>query len=145
MGELERLTAVSQLRNRSPRQLRALAEEIREVLVRETDPGAVRFELDVFWAARPGVDPAALLRRYPGRWALLHLKDMRRGVPTRDHSGTAPPDATEVPVGTGQIDYRAVLRAAREAGVERSYLEDETAAPFATLPVSTRWLESVRY
>jgi sugar phosphate isomerase/epimerase len=116
-----------------------------DVLMRETPAADVAFELDVFWAARPGADPAALLRRYPGRWALMHLKDMRRGTATNDHSGGAPPDETEVPVGAGQIDYRGVLRAAREAGVARYYLEDETSAPFATLPQSVAWLSRVRY
>jgi sugar phosphate isomerase/epimerase len=116
-----------------------------DVLMRETDPDAVKFEMDVFWASLPGVDPAALLRRYPGRWKLMHLKDMKRGVATNVHTGSANPDSTEVPVGAGQIDYRAVLRAAREVGVERYFIEDETAAPFATIPVSTRWLETVRF
>lgn len=116
-----------------------------DVLMRETDPAAVAFELDVFWAARPGADPAALLRQYPGRWKLVHLKDMRQGVARNVHTGGANPDSTEVPVGSGQIDYRAVLRAARAVGVERYYVEDETADPFATMPQSVRWLEAVRY
>lgn len=116
-----------------------------DVLMQNTDAADVAFEMDVFWAARPGADPAALLRKYPRRWALMHLKDMRRGVPTGDHSGGAPPNETEVPVGTGQIDYRAVLRAAREVGVARYYLEDETSAPFSTLPQSTAWLAAVRF
>jgi sugar phosphate isomerase/epimerase len=116
-----------------------------DVLVRETDPAAVKFELDVFWATRPGQDAAALLKKYPDRWVLMHLKDMRKGIPTGDHSGGANPDESEVPVGRGQIDYRAVLRAAKEIGLKRYYIEDETADPFATIPQSTRWLEQVRY
>jgi sugar phosphate isomerase/epimerase len=116
-----------------------------DVLVRETDPDAVKFELDTFWAAHPGADPAALLRRWPGRWKLMHLKDMKRGVATGVHTGTANPDSTEVPVGSGQIDFRALLRAARDVGVERYYIEDETAAPFETVPRSVRWLEAARY
>lgn len=116
-----------------------------DILMRNTDSSAVAFEMDVFWVARPGADPVALLRQYPGRWALMHIKDMRPGTPTDVHTGGADPNATEVPVGSGQIDYRAVLRAAREAGLARYYLEDETAAPFTTVPQSTRWLEGVRY
>jgi len=116
-----------------------------DVLMQETDPEAVKFEMDVFWAARPGADPAALLRKYPTRWALMHLKDMRKGTLTNDHSGGAPSDETEVPVGSGQIDYRAVLRAAEEIGLDRYYIEDETSAPFTTIPQSTRWLETVKY
>ncbi len=115
-----------------------------DVLMRGTDPDAVKYEMDVFWTALPGVDPAAWLRKYPGRWRLMHLKDMRRGVATGVHTGGSNPDSTEVPVGSGQIDYRAVLRAAKEVGVERYFIEDEVADPFATVPQSIRWLSSVK-
>jgi sugar phosphate isomerase/epimerase len=59
-------------------------------------------------------------------------------------SGGAPPE-TEVPVGTGQIDYRAVLEAAEEIGLERYYLEDETADQFGNVAQSIRFLEAVEY
>lgn len=116
-----------------------------DVLMRETDPNDVKYEMDAFWAALPGNDPAALLRKYPGRWKLMHLKDMKKGVPTGVHTGSANPDSSEVPVGTGQIDFRAVLRTAGEVGIEGFYVEDETANPFATIPETTRWLQTVRY
>jgi sugar phosphate isomerase/epimerase len=116
-----------------------------DVLMRETDPDAMKFEMDVFWASLPGNDPAALLRKYAGRWRLMHIKDMKKGVATGVHTGSANPDSSEVPTGTGQTDYRAVLRAAKEVGVEKYFLEDETARPFETIPVSVRWLETVRY
>jgi sugar phosphate isomerase/epimerase len=116
-----------------------------DVLMQGTDPEAVSYEMDVFWTALPGVDPAAWLRKYPNRWRLMHLKDMRRGVATGVHTGGSNPDSTEVPVGSGQIDYRAVLRAAKEIGVEKYYVEDEVVDPFASIPVSTRWLSSVKF
>jgi sugar phosphate isomerase/epimerase len=116
-----------------------------DVLMRETDPEAVKFEMDVFWASLPGNDPAALLRKYPGRWKLMHIKDMKKGVVTGVHTGSANPDSSEVPTGTGQTDYRAVLRAAKEVGVERYYLEDETVRPFETVPLSITWLSTVRF
>ena len=116
-----------------------------DVLMKETDSAAVKFEMDVFWASLPGNDPVALLKKYPGRWRLMHIKDMKKGVATGVHTGSANPDSSEVPAGTGQTDYRAVLRAAKEVGVERYYLEDETARPFETVPLSVRWLETVRF
>ena len=116
-----------------------------DILMRETDADAVKFEMDVFWISRPGADPVAWLRKYPTRWRLLHLKDMKKGTPTNVNTGSANPDETEVPLGTGQIDYRGVLRTAREIGVEKFYVEDETAEPFATMPLTVRWLETVRY
>lgn len=116
-----------------------------DILMQETGDAAVKFEMDVFWISRPGADPVAWLRKYPTRWRLLHLKDMKKGTPTNVNTGSANPDETEVPVGTGQIDYRGVLRTAREIGVEKYYVEDETAQPFATMPLTIRWLETVRY
>jgi sugar phosphate isomerase/epimerase len=116
-----------------------------DVLMRETSPDAVKFEMDVFWISRPGADPVAWLRKYPTRWRLLHLKDMKKGTATNVNTGSANADETEVPVGTGQIDYRGVLRTAREIGVEKYFVEDETAEPFATMPQTVRWLETVRY
>ena len=116
-----------------------------DILMHETDADAVKYEMDVFWISRPGADPVAWLHKYPTRWRLIHLKDMKRGTPTNVNTGSADPDATEVPVGEGQIDYRGVLRAAGEIGVEEYYIEDETAHPFSTMPQSIRWLEAVRY
>lgn len=115
-----------------------------DVLVEATDPENVAFEMDVFWVAHPGADPAALLRKYPDRWKLMHIKDMARGTPVGDFSGGAPPE-TQVPVGTGQIDYAAVLAAAEEVGVERYYIEDESTDPRGNIPRSVTFLKSVTY
>jgi len=116
-----------------------------DILMRETPDDAVKFEMDVFWISRPGADPVAWLRKYPTRWRLLHLKDMKKGTPTNVNTGSANPEETEVPLGTGQIDYRGVLRTARDVGVEKYFIEDETAEPFATMPLSVQWLATVRY
>jgi len=116
-----------------------------DVLMRETDPVAVKYEMDVFWATLPGNNPVALLKKYSGRWRLMHLKDMKKGVATNVMTGSANPDSAEVPVGTGQIDYRAVLRAAKQVGVVKFYLEDETKDPFATVPQSINWLRAAKF
>lgn len=116
-----------------------------DVLMRETDPAAVKYEMDVFWATLPGNNPVALLEKYSGRWRLMHLKDMKKGVATNVMTGSANPDSAEVPVGAGQIDYRTVLRAAKQVGVEKFYLEDETKDPFTTVPQSIDWLRTVRF
>ena len=116
-----------------------------DVIMKETDPKAVALEMDVFWMTLPGNNPVALLRQYPGRWKLMHLKDMKKGVATNVLTGSADPNATEVPVGTGQIDYKAVIKTAKEVGVKEFYLEDETVAPFETVPQSVNWLRSIKF
>jgi sugar phosphate isomerase/epimerase len=115
-----------------------------DVLMKESDPDAVKYEMDVFWVTRPGQDPVALLKKYPNRWIALHVKDMKKGTPTNDFSGGAPATA-EVPVGTGQIDYPAVLRTAQENGVKKFYIEDETTDPLNNIPLSVSWMEQVKY
>lgn len=115
-----------------------------DVLVAETNPESVKFEMDVFWTALPGVDPVDLLQQYPDRWELMHVKDMREDWPLGDHSGSAPAEA-DVPVGTGQIDYVEVLRTAREIGLDRYYIEDESVAPLENIPLSIQYLESVQF
>jgi sugar phosphate isomerase/epimerase len=116
-----------------------------DVLIQQTDSNNVKYEMDVFWISRPGADPAAWLRKYPSRWKLMHIKDMKQGTATDVHTGSADPDSTEVAVGTGRIDYKGVLKAAKEIGLEKYYIEDETKDPYATVPQSIRWLESVKF
>lgn len=115
-----------------------------DVLLAETDPDNVKYQMDVFWTYHPGADPAALLREHPNRWASLHIKDMKEGTPTGDFSGGSPAE-TKVPVGTGQIDWTEVLKAADEAGVARFYIEDESPDPMGNIPQSTQYLEQVTY
>jgi sugar phosphate isomerase/epimerase len=112
-------------------------------LARDTDPRAVAFEMDVFWVTHGGADPVALLRRYPKRWVLMHLKDMRKGTPTGLFTGSAP-EETNVPIGTGQIDYVSVLREARKQGVVHYYIEDESPTPVEQIPLSLKYLASLK-
>jgi sugar phosphate isomerase/epimerase len=108
-------------------------------LARATDPQHVAFEMDVFWVTHGGADPVALLRRYPKRWVMMHLKDMRKGTPTGLFTGSAP-EETNVPIGTGQIDYVSVLREARKQGVAHYYIEDESPNPVEQIPLSLKYL-----
>jgi sugar phosphate isomerase/epimerase len=69
---------------------------------------------------------------------------MKKGHQTGDHSGGAPAEA-DVAVGTGQIDYPGVLRAAKEIGVKRYYIEDESTDPLGNIPQSVAFLEKVQF
>jgi len=115
-----------------------------DLLVRETKPEFVSFEMDVFWVTHPGQDPVTLLAKYPNRWSLMHLKDLRRGAPTGIHTGHAPP-SDDVPLGTGQVNWPAVLRQAAAVGVKHYFIEDESVTPLDSLPVSVKYLQSVKF
>lgn len=113
-----------------------------ETLAGATDPARVAFQMDVFHAFLGGADPAMLIDRYRQRVKSLHLKDLKKGFPVKNGTSVAPPEA-DVPVGTGQLDIPAVLRAAKRAGVSMYYLEDESSDPLTHIPKSLEYLHGV--
>lgn len=115
-----------------------------DLIVRETDPKLVVFEMDVFWVFHAGQDPVKLLKKYPKRWRLMHVKDIRKGAVTGLSTGSAPP-TDNVAVGDGQIDWPAVLRMAEKIGVQHYFIEDETVQPLVEIPKSLRYLRSLKY
>jgi len=113
-----------------------------DTLAQSTDAEMLKFEIDVFWARAGGVDPTALVERYAGRVPLLHLKDMQKGLELPLGSSSAPHE-TNVVIGTGQIDFPALLRAAEAGGGELYYIEDESPEPWEQLPGSLSYLRGL--
>jgi len=94
-----------------------------DVLLAETDPELVDFELDMFWARKAGLDPVEVLSRAPGRYTMAHIKDMS-------------PAGEMVDVGTGEIDYGAILATPEAANLKHLFVEhDNPADPFRTAAV----------
>jgi sugar phosphate isomerase/epimerase len=115
-----------------------------DLLVRETKPALVGFQMDVFWVVHPGQDPVKLLQKYGNRWELMHLKDMKNGLKTGDLSGHTDV-ANDVALGTGQMDWPAILLAAQKAGVKHYFIEDESPNVSEQIPVTLKYLEQVRF
>ena len=111
-----------------------------DVLMAETNPQDVSFELDILWAHLPGANPAQLLEKYGSRFKLMHLKDLRRGV-TGDFSGKTAVE-NDVALGTGQLDLPAILKAAKRAGVQHYYIEDESPNTVTQVPQTLAYLKS---
>lgn len=116
-------------------------ETLFDVLVRSLEPGIVDLEMDVFWVSWPGHDPVALLKKYPERIKLLHLKDLKEGV-EGDLTGEAP-EEYDVVLGEGSIDFPAILRESKVAGVERLYIEDESEEVEERLPKSIEYIKNL--
>lgn len=112
-----------------------------DAIVARTDAENVKFQLDAMWAYHGGADPVALLRRYPDRFVSTHLKDMREGT-ERNNTGGAPPD-TSVALGTGEVDIRGVLEAARDTAVEWHIIEEESSQPEVNIPAGLDYIRQL--
>jgi sugar phosphate isomerase/epimerase len=114
-----------------------------DLLMHETNPRHVSFEMDVMWVVFPGQDPVKLLSKYGPRWKLMHLKDPRKGIESNLSGGTD--QNNDVVLGTGQTDWPAVLKAARKAGVQWYFIEDESKSVLDQMPQHLNYLEHVAW
>jgi len=112
-----------------------------DYMMTETNPEYVSFELDILWAFFPGQDPTKLLTKYGSRYKLMHLKDLKKGVSGNLSGGT--PQDNDVALGTGQIDIPAILKAAKKAGVQHYYIEDESNNVLVQVPQSLSYLKGL--
>jgi len=113
-----------------------------ELLMKETHKDLVSLEMDVFWVSVAGHDPVALLKKYAGRVALLHLKDKVSGAAVQYNERV--PKETFKEVGNGTIDIPAVLVAAKKSAVKNYFVEqDQTPGdPIDSLRQSYKYLST---
>ena len=85
------------------------------VLMDETIPELVTIELDLYWIARAGYDPAEYMKQYPGRFELWHVKDMVKSE-----------DMFFAPVGTGRMNFESIFAAKEVAGMKQFFVEQDS-------------------
>jgi sugar phosphate isomerase/epimerase len=112
-----------------------------EILLAETDPALVKFELDLLWATVAGQDPVAMFQRNPGRYVMWHVKDVKgvdearrlatstEGTVIQKLQGIGPRLAA---VGTGDIDFRRIFAAAGTSGMRHFFVENDSAPQTAS-------------
>ena len=88
-----------------------------DVLLKETDPKLVFFEMDIYWVSKAGKDPLAFFSKYPGRFAMWHVKDMDK---------TPQKNFTEV--GNGVINYKKIFNYAKQSGMKYFFVEQDQCA-----------------
>jgi sugar phosphate isomerase/epimerase len=101
-----------------------------DILLAETNPELVAMQLDVGWAAVAGQNILEMFAKHPGRFELWHVKDAL-GIKNADPkmSPTQRQRAAKlVPVGTGDVDYRAIFGGAKQAGLKHFLIEQDNAA-----------------
>lgn len=106
-----------------------------DILLAETDPALVSFEMDLYWAVKAGQDPRAYFTRYPGRFAMVHVKD-----------ATPAPALEMADVGAGSIDWKAIFALHTTAGIEHYFVEhDNPADPMASITKSAGYLKALTF
>lgn len=111
-----------------------------DVMMQNTNPETVDYEMDIFWVAVPEEDPETWLKKYPNRWRLVHVKDREKNVPKGE--GEASTD-----LGTGSLDFKKILRVAKDIGVEYFIVEQEkysNSTPLKSAQVNAEYMKNLR-
>jgi sugar phosphate isomerase/epimerase len=117
----------------------AIGEDLRttpfDILLEETSPDHLVFELDLYWITKAGRDPLEYFKRYPGRFELVHVKD-----------SAGPPRHRMVDVGRGRIDFRSIFARHEQAGIRHYFVEhDEPADPLGFARRSYQFLRRLEF
>jgi len=119
-----------------------------DTLLAAADPELVKMELDLCWITVAGADPLEYFNRYPGRFPLVHVKDIKKlpevtsGGP--QNFGDELKDMTEV--GSGIIDWRRIFAQSDKAGIQYYIVEhDKPKEPFQSIQTSYRYLNKLRW
>lgn len=106
-----------------------------DVFLPEMDKDLITMELDLFWASKAGQDPIAMFNKYPGRFQLLHFKDMKtKQAPFFD---VIKDDICSV--GAGVIDFKRIVASEKVAGTKYIFVEDDNQGngkPWEALEIS---------
>ncbi len=106
-----------------------------DIFMPEMDADLITMELDLFWASKAGQDPIAMFNKYPGRFQLLHFKDMK----TKQEPFFDVIKDDVCSVGEGVIDFKNILTAKEVAGAKYIFVEDDNQGngkPFEAIETS---------
>ena len=109
-----------------------------DVLIQQTDPELVTFEMDCGWVAVAGYSPAEYLTKYPTRISMLHVKDFDL------KKGTEHLQSTEL--GHGTINYRPIFEAAKKAHITHYFVEQEEfdMPPLEAIKIDAEYMQNLK-
>ena len=117
-------------------------ETLFDHLTKNLNPAYANYEMDVFWIKHPGQDPLALLRKYPNRFKLMHLKDRKPGTPG-NQNGNADVESNVV-LGQGDVGIADLIKEAKKLGLRYLFIEDESSRSMEQVPESLKFIKSVK-
>jgi sugar phosphate isomerase/epimerase len=108
---------------------------IEDVLLEKCNPKYVNFQMDLFWVTKAEVDPLVYFEKYPGRFKAWHVKDMST-------------EGVFAPVGTGTIDFKRILAAKKQSGMEFYLVEQDNTSgldPLEAIKISHAGLVEIGF
>ncbi len=122
-----------------------------EILLKECDPKLVKMEMDLCWATAAGADPVAYFQKNPGRFPLVHVKDLKKIPANGNEVGqnnvtgdTLKSDLTDV--GSGAIDWKRIFAHADQGGIKIFIVENDwPVSAFDSITVSYKYLKNLRF
>lgn len=119
-----------------------------DVILERTDPSLVFLEMDLYWTSAAGADPVKYLDANPGRYKLMHVKDMKKQVHFSGDGGNPQqwielfPYITDA--GSGIMDFKTILSHAKKSGVEHFITENDVMTnPKDSLAKAYKYLSSL--
>ncbi len=106
-----------------------------DLLLKETDPKLVKMELDLYWVSFAGKDPVELFKKHPGRFPMWHVKDMEKTT-----------ERAFAEVGTGSINFQKIFDAAKTAGLQHYFVEQDVCKrpPLESIQTSFQNLKKIK-
>lgn len=118
-----------------------------DILLEGCDAQLVKMEMDLCWITAAGADPVKYFEKYPGRFPLVHVKDLKT-LPKVSAGGAQnfgdTADLTEV--GSGIIDWKRIFAHSEQAGIQYYIVEhDHPEKPFESIRISYEYLSKLRW
>lgn len=106
-----------------------------DFILKNTSSNMVKMELDLYWIAKAGLNPIDYFEKYPGRFPLWHVKDMK----------AENQDFTEI--GNGTIDFETIFRHKEKAGLKHWFLEQDSSDKniFESIVLSKKFIQQNNY
>lgn len=108
-----------------------------DLLLSQTDPSLVTFEMDLYWVTKGGYNPVDYFKKYPGRFQLWHVKDM-----------TKTDDMFYAPVGSGRIDFSGIFADKKTAGMKYFFVEQDSFKDidaYESIEMSYKYLNQAKF
>jgi sugar phosphate isomerase/epimerase len=114
-----------------------------DILLKETDPNLVFYEMDCYWITQAGLDPVQMLNRLGRRVRMLHIKDRKPGFPFSNDMNDSSAHFTEV--GAGAIPWAAIVDTAKKLQIEHYFIEQDhiDGPPLESLRASYNYLRKI--